>query len=231
MKVSAAILLSVCALAQGGGPVTPAEKKAQSETLRYNVNWPSGLSLGEGVLTSSNEGGQLAFSFEVEASIPGFTLKEGATAKATVDYCALELVKNATRGKRSVDETTTFDQKAFTATRKTNKGGKSELKTSSCARDALTYVFFLRRELAAGRLPQAQTVYYGAPYQVRAQYTGTQTIRVGGEPAEADRIVTTIKGPASEITVDMFFARDAARTPLLIQTPLAMGKFSMELAR
>lgn len=231
MKRALTGLLCACAFAQGGGPVTPAEKKAQPETLRYNVNWPSGLSLGEGMLASASEGGQWTFSFTIEASVPGFALREGASAKATAEYCSLELVKNATRGKRNVDETTTFDQKAFTATRKTNKGGKSELTTASCARDALTYLFFLRRELAAGRLPQAQTVYYGSAYQVRAQYTGTQTLRTRGEPVEADRIAATIKGPASEFTVDLFFARDAVRTPLLIQTPLAMGKFSMELAR
>lgn len=228
MKVLGAALLCISALAQA---TPPADKKANSETLRYNVNWPSGLSLGEGTVTATNDAGQWAFTFEVEASIPGFTVKEGASAKATAEFCSLELAKNATRGKRTVDETTTFDLKAFTATRKTNKGGKSELTTGACAKDALTYVFFLRRELAAGRLPQAQTVYYGAAYQVRAQYTGTQTLRIGGEPTEADRIVATVKGPASEITVDMFFARDAVRTPLLIQTPLPVGKFSMELAR
>jgi hypothetical protein len=29
----------------------------------------------------------------------------------------------------------------------------------------------------------------------------------------------------------MYFARDAARTPLLFKVPLAMGTFSMELVR
>jgi hypothetical protein len=34
-----------------------------------------------------------------------------------------------------------------------------------------------------------------------------------------------------EYSFDVYYARDAARTPLLITAPLAMGKFSMELIR
>jgi hypothetical protein len=213
-------------------PAAPAAPKLPaSETLHYNVNWPSGLSLGEGQMTAKLQDGQWSFSFLMEASVPGFTLREGAKSSATQDYCSIELEKNATRGKRNVDETTTFDQKNSTASRQTNKGGKSELKTSACAKDALTYVFYLRRELVSGRLPQSQSVYYGAGYQVRAQYAGTQTMQVRGAAAETDRVTASIKGPSSSITVDLFFARDAVRTPVLIQAPLAMGKFSLELAR
>jgi hypothetical protein len=206
-------------------------KASKSETLRYNVNWPSGLSLGEGQLTSGFEDGKWSFAFLMEAAVPGFVLREGAKAKASAEYCSLELEKNGARGKRKVDETTTFDQKGLTAVRKTGKGGKSDLTIPACAKDALTFLYFLRRELAAGRLPQVQDVYYGAAYRVRVQYTGVQTIRIGGEPVEADVLAAAIKGPASESKAEMFFARDAARTPLLIRSPLALGTFSLELQR
>jgi hypothetical protein len=43
--------------------------------------------------------------------------------------------------------------------------------------------------------------------------------------------MVTVQGPASEITFEMFFARDAARTPLVIRVPLSPGMFSLELAR
>jgi hypothetical protein len=246
LSAAFAVLLTCgVAWAQGGAPAAapkpaqpnvaaktaPVEPKSKSETLRYNVNWPSGLSLGEGQLTSSADDGQFSLAFTVEAAVPGFALRESVSSKATAEFCSLELQKNGVRGKRTVDETTTFDQKNRTAKRETKKGGKSELSIPSCAKDALTYLFFLRRELAAGRLPQAQSVYYGAAYQVRAQYVGTQSLRIAGEASESDRIALTIKGPVAEITIDMFFARDALRTPLLVQVPLAMGKFAMELAR
>ena len=82
----------------------------------------------------------------------------------------------------------------MTATRKTQGGGKSDLSTSSCAKDALTFVHFLRRELAAGRLPAQQKVYYGSGYSVRVQFIGTQRVTVGNEAVEADKITATIKG-------------------------------------
>jgi hypothetical protein len=242
MKVIVGFLLAACAWAQCNGvagqhqkqsptPEASSKESGKSETLHYNVNWPSGLSLGEGQLSASRHGDQWSFAISIEAALPGFALTEAAKATATADYCSVELEKKARRGKRNVDETTTFDQKNLTAERKTNKGGKSELKIHSCARDALTYVFFLRRELAAGRLPPAQSVYYGGAYQVRVNYTGVQSVRIGGESIEADRLVAIIKGPASEIKADMFFARDAVRTPLLVEVPLLVGKFSLELAR
>jgi len=242
MRFIAAFLLAACAWAQGNGvaghgqkqspaPETASKEPGKSETLHYNVNWPSGLSLGEGQLSASRQDDQWSFAISMEAAVPGFALTEAAKATATSDYCSVELEKKAKRGKRNVDETTMFDQKNLTAERKTNKGGKSELKIHSCAKDALTYVFFLRRELAAGRLPPAQSVYYGAAYQVRVNYTGVQSVRIGGEVIEADRLVAIIKGPASEITADMYFARDAVRTPLRVEVPLPVGKFSLELTR
>ena len=119
-----------------------------------------------------------------------------------------------------------------TWTRTTLKGGgKTEVSVNQCAKDALTYFFFLRRELAQGRLVPRQKVYYGAGYDVRTEFMGTQTIRIADGAVQADRIVGTIKGPAAEFTVEMFFARDAARTPLLISVPLTLGKFSMEIVR
>lgn len=222
MKLS---LVFATALVLSAGQPSP-----KSESLHYNVNWPSGLSLGEADLTSTAGESGLTFGFNMDASIPGFAVSESAKSRATSEFCSIELQKQGTRGKRKVDETTEFDSSKMTATRKTQGGGKSELSTSSCAKDALTFVHFLRRELAAGRLPAQQKVYYGSGYSVRVQFIGTQRVTVGSQAVEADKITATIKG-ASEITADLFFAKDATRTPLLVQVPLAVGKFSMELAR
>jgi hypothetical protein len=141
------------------------------------------------------------------------------------------LKKLGTRGKRKVDERTEFDPGALKAKRITEGGGTSEISISPCAKDAVTFVNFVRRELTAGRLPVQQKVYYGGAYSVRVTFAGTQRIVVGGEPTEADKLIASIKGPASETTAELFFAKDAIRTPLLVQIPLAVGKFSMELVR
>jgi hypothetical protein len=62
------------------------------------------------------------------------------------------------------------------------------------------------------------------------EYTGAQSITYNEKRAQADRVVAHLKGPASEATFEIFFARDEARTPLLIRVPLNLGMFSMELA-
>ena len=218
------------------GSAAEEKKVAQSETLRYSINWPSGLSLGEGELSStrtkSSEGERWEFGLNLEAAVPGFPLQETVTSKANAGYCSTELDKSTVRGKKTSKETTTFDAVKMTATRTTlNGGGKSEITMPACAKDALAYIFFLRRELAQGRLPIQQKTFYGAPYDTRVQFMGTQSVRIGDAAMDTDRLLATIKGPASEITVEIFFARDPVRTPVLIKVPLAMGKFSMEIVR
>jgi uncharacterized protein DUF3108 len=134
-------------------------------------------------------------------------------------------------GSKKGEEKTTFDQQAGSATRETKGGGKTELTTSSCAKDALTYLYYVRHELSQGRLPAPQTVYFGAPYQVRVEFAGTQTIRIGETALEADRLTATAKGPSSDISFEVFFLKDAARTPALVRVPLSLGTFSMELIK
>ena len=182
-------------------------------------------------MTSAFADGKWSYAFTIEAAIPGYTLSESATSSASSEGCSFELVKKGIRGKRKLEETTKFDQKKLSAERKTKDGGTTEMSLGSCAKDALAFFYHVRSELVAGRLPQSQKVYYGAPYQATLKYTGNQSIRVGGQGVDADHLVATLKGPSSENVVDMYFARDAKRTPLLIQAPLAMGKFSLELAR
>jgi hypothetical protein len=204
---------------------------ASAESLRYTINWASGLSLGEATLRADK--GKEAWDFEVtmDASIPGFALRDDYRAAATLDLCSLELDKSFTHGTKKGDEKVTFDQQNHTATRQTNGGGKTDLSVPSCAKDALTFMQFARSELAQGRLAPQQVVDFGALYNVRIEFTGSQKIKYGDQTADADRIVATIKGPTSDVTVEIFFARDAARTPLLARIPLALGSFTVELIR
>ena len=138
--------------------------------------------------------------------------------------------KDYTHGHHKAQERITFDQHDHSATRETlNGGGKADFEISSCARDPLTFIQFVRQELANGRVPPAQQVVYGAIYQVRLEYTGEQTIKIGDQGKDADHVIATIKGPSSNLTVELFFSRDAARAPLLAKLPLALGTFTVEL--
>jgi hypothetical protein len=203
-----------------------------AESLRYSINWASGLSLGEATLRADK--GKEAWDFQVtmDASVPGFALRDSYHSAATVDLCSLELDKSFTHGNRKADEKTTFDQQSHTATRETqNGGGKSDTPVTSCAKDALTFLQFARNELAQGRLAPQQSVVFGALYNVRIDFKGAQKIKLGDQMVDADRILATIKGPTTDLTVEMFFAKDAARTPLLAHIPLSLGSFTVELIR
>jgi hypothetical protein len=202
-----------------------------AESLRYSINWASGLSLGEATVRADKTKEAWDFQVTLDASVPGFALRDSYHSAATIDLCSLELDKSCTHGNRKADEKTTFDQQSHTATRQTNGGGKSDLSVSSCAKDALTFLQFARSELAQGRLAPQQTVVFGAPYSVRIEYKGAQKIKVGDQTVDADRILASVKGPSADLTVEIFFARDAARTPLLAHIPLALGSFTVELIR
>ena len=217
------ILLWSVLLALAGAP--------DSEQLEYSINWPSGLNLGEGKLLFSRQGERIEMELALEAAVPGFSVTDTYRSIASPDLCSLEADKNAVHGKRIAREKTVFDSQRGAATRSTVGGGSSQIQIPSCPRDALAFLFFVRQELAKGRVPPPQTVYFGSAYQVRLQYGGTQKMIVGSEAVEVDKLVGSAKGPASESSFEVYFARDAARTPVVVKVPLAMGVFSMEIVR
>jgi hypothetical protein len=208
-----------------------------NETLNYTVNWPSGSSLGEAHLSAiktqppNNADEQWTFKMTLDAAAPAFTVMDRYTATASMELCSAMLDRDSTHGARKTHERLDFDQQQRVAHRQTVGGGKSDVDVSQCAHDALTFLYFARRELGQGRVPARENILFGGPYQIRLEYAGEQKVKISEQPATADRVIATVKGPASEITFEMFFARDAARTPLVIRVPLSLGMFSMELSR
>jgi hypothetical protein len=220
------LLACSCGIGAAAQPGFP----AADETLNYSVNWPSGLSLGEASISAHRAGDRWEFELNLDAAVPGFSVSDRYRSIVSADLCSLEFDRNTTHGRRITREKTTVDYGKGMARRATVEGGKTEIPVSGCARDALEFVFYLRRELAQGRVPPAQTVLFGSPYQVKLEYGGVQTVSVNEKRQEADRVAVTVKGPASGLNFEMFFGRDAARTPLVVRVPFALGVFSMELA-
>lgn len=219
-----------------GAALAAASCLAQSpgdETLNYLINWPSGLSLGEARMEAKQAGQRLQYEFSIEAALPGFAVRDRyQSIVAAEGLCSLEFEKQFAHGQRKGHERTTFDLQGGVAARETLEGGgKSEIRLPPCPRDALAFLYYLRRELGQGRLPPAQTIFFGAGYEIRLQYGGTQTVRLNDSRVEADRLAVTVKGPASENSFEVFFARDAARTLVLARVSFPMGVFSMELVR
>jgi uncharacterized protein DUF3108 len=215
----------------------------ENEQVRYNINWPSGLSLGEAQLRASilrpapdskpgpDAAGRLHLEFTLDAGIPGFTVSDQYRSEASTDFCSAEFQRTTAHGSKKTDEKTTFDQQNGTASRETPGGGKSDLQTPACAKDALTFLYYVRHELSQGRMPPRQTMFFGASYDIRIEFMGTQKIPLGEKQVEADRVTASVKGPSSEINFEVFFLKDPARTPALVRVPLALGMFSMELVR
>jgi hypothetical protein len=230
------MILALCLLAlPAAAQAQPVAKSPfDGETLAYSVNWPSGLSLGEARTTASREGGQWRFALSLDAAVPGFAAKDDYRSTASGEFCSAELVKQFTHGKKSNEEKTTFDAQKGVAARVTVNpagGGRTEMPIQGCARDALSFLYFLRKELSQGRIPGPQTVYFGGAYQLRLEYAGAQTVHANDRSYDADRLRASFKGPASEMTFEMFFTRDAARTPVVIRIPFSLGTFSMELVQ
>ena len=228
----------VVALAGLGIFAAPASAPTfDGEQLHYSVNWPSGLSLGEVQIRSTRvkptpkSAERYDFDFSIDAAVPGFAVADRYRSEASKDFCSIEFDKNISHGKKKTDEKTTFDPEKSVASRETKDGGKSEMTTQQCAKDALDFLFFVRRELAQGRLAPRQKIYFGSPYDVRVEFAGTQVIKLGDSPVEADRLNVSLKGPQSDINFEAYFLKDAARTLAMVRVPLSVGTFSMELMK
>jgi len=202
----------------------------QNETLRYSLRLPTGLALGEAVFSAQKSGAGWSFSTTIDAGVPGFAIKDSYRSSATAALCSTEFERRFNHRGKQTAETTTFDQSARRAVRRTTQppsDGKSEFAIPACAHDALAFVYLMRREMGQGRVVPAETVYFGSGYAASLKYTGEVKVASG----VADRLVGTIKGPLSSFTVEIDFARDAARTPLAIRVPLTLGTLSAELVR
>jgi hypothetical protein len=236
MNLPIALLASLVASSAYGTAVA-AKLPFEDETLRFNVNWPSGLSLGEAELAATRqkaeaEGERFELRFRLDASIPSFHVADRYRSVTAGELCSTEFEKEVEHGTKKARELTTFDSGGGTATRETlGGGGKSEIQVRACARDALAFLYHVRSELASGRIPPQQDVLFGASYNIRLEYLGRQAVRVGGATTEADRMQVNVKGTASDTAFEIYFALDAVRTPVLARVPLPMGTFTLELVR
>jgi hypothetical protein len=188
--------------------------------------------MGEAHLSATGETTGWRFELSLNAGIPGFIVKDTYRSTASADLCSTSFGKDSVHGSRKNNETVTIDQAASTATRTPANGvGSSTVTVPACVRDALTFLFYARRELGQGRVPVAQEIVFGAIYNGSFEYAGAETIQVSNQRVLTDKIVCHVRGPASDLQFDAYFDRDAARTPVAIRVPLALGKFSLELVR
>lgn len=203
----------------------------QDESLHYAVNWPSGLSLGEAELKAHRSSDGWDLNLTLDAGIPGSPVADQFHSRTDANLCSQEFDRDVRHGLKKTVEKTMFDYAAGVAHRGTVNGGTSDLAIAShCAADALAYIYSVRTVLARGDMPSPGKVYFGSPYSLGIEYAGQQTIEVSHKQTVADRFAMHLQGPASTSSFEMYFARDAVRTPLLVKIPLSVGTVSLELA-
>lgn len=213
--------------AQQGFPFT-------NESLKYAIEYASGLSLGEANLNATHSAAGWSFDASINAGVPGFAIDDILRASATEQLCSTEFTRDLNQGSKKTREKTTFDEKTGKGHRVTTlpqDGGETSFTIPSCARDALTYVYYGRRELGQGRVPHAQDIYFGGAYSAKMEYAGAQTLNLKGKATVTDHLIVSVKGPKSDFSVEVFYARDAARTPLEIRIPTPAGALTVVVSQ
>lgn len=200
------------------------------ERLRYEVVWPSGLSLGEAEFSANVEQGGWKFDLSLSASLPNFAIKDRYSSETDFNLCSQTFEKKFKHGSKEANETVAFDQDAHRAHRSTaGGGGESDFDIPPCGRDALAFLYFLRQDLARGRISPPDDINFGGQYMITVTYAESRQIVVAGEPREADRILVDIAGDKAQHSFEIFFGKDEARTPLTVRVPFELGTFALRL--
>ena len=201
---------------------------ANDEVLAYAIAWSSGLSLGKVEFRSRQTQQGWSFEADVSADLPLIEIRDEYRSTADGELCSLAFEKDIQHGQRTIRESVTFDQQNQTATREVlGGGGESEIDIPPCARDGLSFFYYLRQQLALGKIPPPDDVNFGGQYQINLRYLETRDILDRGALRTADRLLFDVRGPTSQHSFEIFFGRDRARTPLLMQVWSDIGTFSI----
>ena len=205
---------------------------ANGERLAYTIRWPSGLPVGTGELGARSTESGWRFRMTLRADHPAMTIDDAFLANTDAELCSTEFEKHIRHGAKRAHEQLRFLpgllERANLATDDRERPGR--LAIERCTRDALAFVYFLRGELAAGRIPAPTEVFFGAGYRLRLEYSRTRRLAWQSESQLADELRAEIRGPASRHEILAYFGRDEARTPLLFRVEFDGTPFTMRLA-
>ena len=216
-------------------PQVPAQEFAipipDEERLVYSIAWPSGLSVGRAEFRARNLDPGWRFELTMSASLPSIEIDDAFRSRTDSATCSIEFEKHARHGERRAHESLRFRSGSLERINLEADAapGSGIVPTEECARDALAFLYFLRADLAAGRVPPASRVYFGAGYRLELELEETRRLVWDGERRLVDEIRAVIRGPASEHELSAFFDRDEARTPLIYRMEFDGTPFTMQL--
>lgn len=199
------------------------------ETLKLRLLWPSGVTLGEAVMSATAGQNDLHFEMTVEADLPIHNISGSFTSIATREgLCSIQYHRKMNEGPKVSEESIDFDQKAHQA-RRTLGGQTATLPIPQCARDPLTFLYYYRNQLATGSPADLSTFFLGPERSLEVKPAGTEKVSAGGRERSAGKYLVTYHGPNSARTFDLWFSADGAREPVLIRLPSSLAIFSAEL--
>ncbi len=229
--------LSAAALAAASLQQAPVAAQAPpgpipaSEELRYSIHWPSGLGFGSALFKARFTDPGWRFEFDLKASLPKIEINDRAVSRSDEQMCGQEFTKHILHDNKRANELLRFRPNAVERINLEEAGearpGVTPVK--DCARDALAFLYFLRTELAAGRIPPPSTVFFGAGYRVRLEHAQTRWLIWDGQRQLADEIRVSVRGPGSEHELSAYFGRDESRAPLLFRMQFDDESFTMRL--
>jgi hypothetical protein len=231
--------LKLAAMGLAGGLllVLPGAARAQSaefapfegERLVYRLLWPSGIPLGEAVFEVSPQGDELHFRATLEARLPQYRFNTAFSAVAVREgLCSLQFHQKIEQGKETSEESLEFDQKAHRV-RRIQGRNITTATIPECARDPLTFLYYVRSRAAAGESVESGRIHYGKDIALQLAQGGTAAVEVGGVPKQGEKLAVRFPARNGERTVEVWFSSDSLRTPIQFTVPTTLADFRAEL--
>ena len=229
----AAICMTGCLLL-----VLPGSARAQSadfapfdsgERLVYRLLWPSGIPLGEAVFEVSSQGDDLHFQATIEARLPQYRFNSTFSAVAArKGLCSLQFHQKIEEGKETSEESLEFDQTAHRV-RRIQGRNTTTATIPECARDPLTFLYYLRSRTAAGQSVESSRIHFGKEIALQLDQDGPGMVGVGGVQKQGEKFEVRFPARNGERTVEIWFSSDPARTPIQFTVPTTLVDFKAEL--
>lgn len=199
------------------------------ERLVYRLFWPSGIPLGEAVFEVTAQGDELHFEATIEARLPQYRFNSTFSAVAEREgLCSLQFHQKIEEGKKTSEESMEFDQKAHRVQRIQGRNTTTAT-VPECARDPLTFLYYVRSRAAAGQPVESSRIHYGKDIALELDRNGTATVRVGGAQKQGEKLEVRFPARDGERTVEVWLSSDPARTPILFTVPTTLADFRAEL--
>jgi len=224
------LLLALPGFARAQSPASvPGFAPFEGERLVYRLFWPSGIPLGEAIFEVSPQGDNLRFEATLEARLPQYRFNSTFSAVAAREgLCSLQFHQKIEEGKQTSEESMEFDQTAHRVKRIQGRNSTTAA-IPECARDPLTFLYYLRSRTAAGQSVDSSRIHFGKEIALQLDQDGTATVSVGGVPKQGEKFEVHFPARGGERTVEIWLSSDPSRTPFQFTVPTTLADFRAEL--